>query len=291
MNQTLSIGPVLLPAFLPALLAGYLLARILSGRLKKRYPSESEWFSDRFSTAILIGFVIWKLWPLTRWANEILKDPVILLRLPGGRTGAIFGILAAVAFLAFGVLKNRRRSVPVGVGLAGFGTGFLFAIAVIETVAATPPVTEPSEVLNLTVEYVQKHSGEDTIQNAGLVTGTRPGVITFWATWCGPCEAELPVKKRFYSEFRETVDFVAVNLTTSEQSVSRVTQYIEAQQIPYPIALDRTGTLSGIFNILGTPTTIVLAPDGREITRWTGPASLDRLERAVDEASEQYSDS
>jgi thiol-disulfide isomerase/thioredoxin len=293
MNETITVGPLLVPAVLPAFLGGYLLALTLNGRLKSRYPSESEWFSRRFGTALLIAFVLWKLWPLAQWSREILDDPIILLRLPGGRTGIILGISAAVTFLAFGVFRNPRRGIPVAAGLSGFGTGFLFVIALVGTVAATDSPGVQSDISHLDVEYIQGASEaegaqdkEETSFTDTLISGRHPAVITFWATWCGPCEAELPVKKRFYSEHGQSVDFVAVNMTTSEQSVGRVVRYLEDHSIDYPVVLDRRGNVSGLFNVPGTPTTVVMTPDGRVSAQWTGPSSLDRLVREVHKARE-----
>ncbi len=40
----------------------------------------------------------------------------------------------------------------------------------------------------------------------------RPYIINFWATWCPPCQAEIPDLAAFYAAHKDGVDFYAVNL-------------------------------------------------------------------------------
>ena len=106
-------------------------------------------------------------------------------------------------------------------------------------------------------------------------------MITFWATWCGPCRAELPVKKAFHSQYGDQVHFVAVNMTNSEASVAEVERYVIEEDLAYPIALDASGRLARAFGVRGTPTTIVIDGEGHVVARWMGASSIDRLRRAI----------
>jgi thiol-disulfide isomerase/thioredoxin len=62
-------------------------------------------------------------------------------------------------------------------------------------------------------------------------------VLDFWATWCGPCVAEIPRMKRLYSEFRDRgVEFIGVSLDLpkDEGGLTKLTDYVSKNAIPWP---------------------------------------------------------
>jgi thiol-disulfide isomerase/thioredoxin len=57
-------------------------------------------------------------------------------------------------------------------------------------------------------------------------------VIDFWATWCGPCKAEMPHMKKLYAEFKDKgVEFLGVS---SDDELAPLTRYVKANQIGWP---------------------------------------------------------
>ncbi|MFP4153354.1 MAG: TlpA family protein disulfide reductase [Alkalispirochaeta sp.] len=292
MDTTISLGPLLIPGTV-FIIAGALLA----GRLVlRKYAAEDadtvRWIVDRSTTALVVAFLLWKLWPLTTWWEEIAEDPVILLRLPGGPAGVLVGTIAGVAVLVPGLIRSSERRLPFGAGLLGAVVGGALTIAILGAVGDGSPRNVSESGADLSVELFgpENHEGESgseagPARTAALLSETRPTVITFWATWCGPCRAELPVKKRFYEEHASRTDrsaeFVAVNMTNTESSTAAVARYLEEHAIGYPVGLDRNGVLADRFSVRGTPTTIVVAPNGTILDRWTGPSSLQRLVRSI----------
>ena len=77
------------------------------------------------------------------------------------------------------------------------------------------------------------------------------------------------------------MQFIAVNLTNTESGTDVVADYRDRYRIAYPIALDRDGRLAARYGVRGTPTTVVIAPDGSVTTRWVGAASAARFARAA----------
>ncbi len=42
-------------------------------------------------------------------------------------------------------------------------------------------------------------------------------ILNFWATWCGPCQQEMPDMEAFYKKHKDNVEILAINYTPSEK--------------------------------------------------------------------------
>lgn len=284
MASTVSLGPVVVPGIVIALIIGFVAARIVLSRFAGSHSEAVSWVMDRGMNAFILGFIVWKIWPIFRWWDAIVSDPVVLLRTPGGLFGTIAGVLAAVAVVLPGLFRDRRRLLPTVSTVLGFTVGTLIGIAVINTIVDTPmsagtPITTDLTVTSLSGERLDLIESSDSAAPLGPNRGST--VLTFWATWCGPCRSELPVKKAFYTEHAEEVRFIAVNMTPTESSITAVKRYVTDHDIDYPVVLDQDGSVAAAFGVRGTPTTVVVDADGVVVARWTGPSSYDRLVRAV----------
>lgn len=277
MPDALSIGPLVLP---PAVLSGLvsLIAAALLLRLTRIGSTEDrQWLRDRGSTALLAAFLTWKILPVFLYPQEILMQPILLLRLPGGRPGILAGLAIALIVLVPGLVRIRSRIRPAAIVGLVMVVSYGVTGAVIGAAAAPAGAARGQSIPEISAERLD--GGTIDLFQEDTIT-----VLGFWATWCGPCRAELPVKERFYRETRDDVRYLAINMFPSEAGVAAVRAYVRDQGLPYPVVLDRNGTIASLFSVTGTPTTVVIAPDGTVRDRWLGPSSLDRLNRAVDEA-------
>lgn len=62
-------------------------------------------------------------------------------------------------------------------------------------------------------------------------------VIDFWATWCGPCIAEMPHMKELYAKYHdEGVQFIGISLDSPEDKggLEKLRKYVDEKKIPWP---------------------------------------------------------
>ena len=110
---------------------------------------------------------------------------------------------------------------------------------------------------------------------------SKPVVVNFWATWCGPCVREIPALQSLHHSGEVTV--IAVSLDKGGRA--DVQPFVEEQGIDYPVV---TGGMD-LFRRLGgevVPFTLVLDAELRLVKAHRGLVTLHTLEREVPAALE-----
>jgi len=88
-------------------------------------------------------------------------------------------------------------------------------------------------------------------------------VLNFWASWCPPCKAEMPVLQAASIKYaNQDVVILGIN-ATSQDSLADATQFIHENGITFPILLDPTGQIDADFLINSLPTTFFIGRDGK----------------------------
>ena len=89
-----------------------------------------------------------------------------------------------------------------------------------------------------------------------------PIIISFWATWCKPCKAEL---NAIAEEFEDWVDETGVKLIAisidDARSSSRVEPYVNAMGWEYTVLMDPNGDMKRAMNVNNVPHTFLLNGD------------------------------
>lgn len=85
-------------------------------------------------------------------------------------------------------------------------------------------------------------------------------LVNFWATWCIPCRTEMPMVAGWYRKLHRR-RFVIIGVDQQEGRAD-VQDFTHRLGIPYPIALDSSGSVSARYNVVGLPTSFLLGPDG-----------------------------
>ena len=112
--------------------------------------------------------------------------------------------------------------------------------------------------------------------------------LNFWATWCGPCRAEMPSMQRLWEEFKEE-DFVILAINIQEES-KLVSSFMDERGLFFPVLLDEKGKVARSYGIRGIPTTFFLNPEGEIIGKavgardWASKESFQLIEELLFEA-------
>jgi cytochrome c biogenesis protein CcmG, thiol:disulfide interchange protein DsbE len=91
-----------------------------------------------------------------------------------------------------------------------------------------------------------------------------PIIISFWATWCKPCKAELNTIAEEYDDWADEtgVKLIAVSIDDARSS-TRVEPYINAQGWEYLVLLDPNGDLKRAMNVNNVPHTFLVDGNGK----------------------------
>jgi thiol-disulfide isomerase/thioredoxin len=100
-------------------------------------------------------------------------------------------------------------------------------------------------------------------------------ILNFWATWCPPCRAEIPMLVKFYNLYRKKgVVIAGINVN---KNVGGVSAFAKLYGISYPIVYANSDILSEYGGINEIPQTFFISKDGKIMFHWVGQISHSAL--------------
>lgn len=119
---------------------------------------------------------------------------------------------------------------------------------------------------NVTIKTLDGQSVQSSvIQNDG-----KPMIISFWATWCKPCNRELNAIKEVYEEWQEEtgVKLVAVSIDDA-RSASRVKPHVDGNSWEYEVYIDQNQDFKRAMNVVNVPHTFIVDGEGNIVWQHT----------------------
>ena len=105
-------------------------------------------------------------------------------------------------------------------------------------------------------------------------------LVNLWATWCPPCEKEMPTLQAFHNKYYE--DGFAVIAINDGEPVPDVVQFTRDHNLTFPIWLDPTYVATEqAFKTLNLPSSFVIDRGGTVRLQWVGEINRKMLEEQV----------
>jgi len=101
----------------------------------------------------------------------------------------------------------------------------------------------------------------------------KPVIVSFWATWCPPCRAEIPAFNRAWAKIKdEDIAMLAININEGQETIKSFTKEFP---IDFTILRDETAGQLQNWNMTGLPTAFVIDAKGRIVYQAMGEREWD----------------
>ncbi|HRG80103.1 MAG TPA: TlpA disulfide reductase family protein [Cyclobacteriaceae bacterium] len=98
--------------------------------------------------------------------------------------------------------------------------------------------------------------------------------LNLWATWCGPCKAEMPGIHNLYIKMKgEPIEFVMLSID-KDKAISKVESYVKNNSYTFPVFMP-SGYLAEQLQVPSIPTTFVISKEGLIVMKEVGTRNYD----------------
>ena len=111
----------------------------------------------------------------------------------------------------------------------------------------------------------------------------KPIVLNFWASWCGPCQSEMPDFQEKYEELGNDIQFLIVNMTDGQRENQTLAEAFIAQKgYTFPVYFDLESNAAMTYSVYSLPTTYFIDAQGNVTAQATGAIDAATLQKGID---------
>lgn len=155
------------------------------------------------------------------------------------------------------------------------GSGWVWVNRVPVALSATARTPQPA------VDYPAPDFTLTTLDGQSFALSAaqgKPIVLNFWATWCGPCQRELPALQAAAERYGDQVLIVGVD---QGEEPATVQTYVDKLGLTFAIPLDAEFAVSELYTVRGLPTTFFIDRQGVIRQMWLGEMNSITLAEGV----------
>ncbi|MFO1462657.1 MAG: TlpA disulfide reductase family protein [bacterium] len=99
-------------------------------------------------------------------------------------------------------------------------------------------------------------------------------LLNFWATWCGPCQQEMPSLEGLAKRFAgRKLQVLGVSL--DEEGWTAIDDFLKQVPVSFPVLLDEQQTVSDRYQVYRIPETYLIDPEGKVVDKFVGPQNYE----------------
>jgi peroxiredoxin len=95
--------------------------------------------------------------------------------------------------------------------------------------------------------------------------GQKKVVVTFWASWCGPCRMEMPSLIQFYKRNHSDASDFEILAVSIDEDPKAAANFATAMKLNFPVLLDSSKSVANAYGVEGIPTMFVIDKAGKVI--------------------------
>lgn len=150
-----------------------------------------------------------------------------------------------------------------------------------------PPVSESSAIPEeeKTSQAAPDFTAIDRDGNEVTLSDFRgkPVVLNFWASWCVPCQIEMPIFEEAYTTYGEDIHFLMVNLTDgSRETVETAAEYLDSNGYTFPVYFDTSYSGAIAYSVMSIPVTFFIDAEGNVAAYTSSSISAAILQTGID---------
>ena len=98
--------------------------------------------------------------------------------------------------------------------------------------------------------------------------------LNFWATWCKPCEEEMPSMQRLHERYKDQ-GLVVLAISEDTGGAAQVAAYVKKHNLTFPVGLDPKASVSSLYGVWSVPSTFIIDKRGNRAYFANGPREWD----------------
>jgi len=169
------------------------------------------------------------------------------------------------------VRNTFTRLVPSATIVLLLGLAGLFSLGKVQE--ALSARARP-EVGFLAPDFVLPRLNEKVVKLSDL-QGKKAIFLSFWATWCPSCRAEMPAVEKAYHRYKDQVEFLAVSI---DQHPKDVEAFMKEFKLTFPPLLDPNTKVFDLYEVAFIPTHFFIDKAGRIRAKEIGPRDWGNLD-------------